>query len=452
MPEYDYDLFVIGAGSGGVRAARMSAQYGAKVAIAEQQYLGGTCVNVGCVPKKLFVYASAFSEEFSAAKGFGWDIPVSPSHHWQRLIHNKNTEIERLNGVYRKLLENSGVDLFESRAILTGPHGVEVGGRSITAKYILIATGGWPTVPDIPGKELAITSNEAFFLEQLPEKIIVVGGGYIAMEFAGIFNGLGVETHLIYRGPKLLRHFDHDVSEALADEVQKRGVRLHLNTDIDFLEQNDAGETVASLTTGEKLVADAVMYATGRAPNTTNLGLEHTAITTTENGAIEVNENYQSAEPSIYALGDVIDRVALTPVAIAEAMSLAAALFDNKSAPLNYSNIPTTVFSQPNLATVGLTEDQAREKYSDIQVYKSRFRPLKQTLGGADEKVFMKLLVDKTSGKVVGCHMLGEHAGEIIQGLAVAMQAGATKADFDATVGIHPTVAEEFVTMRNPSS
>ena len=447
---YDYDLFVIGAGSGGVRAARMAAQYGAKVAVAEQQHLGGTCVNVGCVPKKLFVYASEFSGEFSAAKGFGWDIQQPPKHQWQRLIANKNAEIERLNGIYGNLLDGSGVELFESKATITGPNRLKVGENTVTAERILIATGGYPFVPQFTGSELAITSNEAFYLEDLPEKIIVVGGGYIAVEFAGIFNGLGVETHLIYRGPMFLRGFDDDIREALAAEMRNKGVQLHFDTNIEALEKAENGQINATLTNGSTLTAGQVMYATGRKANLQGLGVENTAVEVRDNGSIVVNDDFQTAEPGIYAIGDVIDRVALTPVAITEAMSLSATLYKGENHPVDYDNIPTAVFSQPNIGTVGLSEQQAREQYGDIRVYKSQFRAMKQTLGGGDDKVLMKLIVDNASDKVIGCHMLGDHAGEIIQGIGIAIKAGATKADFDNTVGIHPTAAEEFVTMREP--
>ena len=449
---YDYDLFVIGAGSGGVRAARMAAQYGAKVGVAEQQHLGGTCVNVGCVPKKLFVYASEFAGEFGAAKGFGWDIQQPPEHQWQRLIANKNAEIERLNGIYGNLLDGSGVDLFESKATITGPNQLKVGENTVTAERILIATGGYPFVPQFSGSELAITSNEAFYLEHLPEKIIVVGGGYIAVEFAGIFNGLGVETHLIYRGPMFLRGFDDDIREALAAEMKNKGVQLHFDNNIEALEKAENGQINATLTDGSTLSAGQVMYATGRKANLQGLGVENTAVEVRDNGSIVVNDDFQTAEPGIYAIGDVIDRVALTPVAITEAMSLSAALYKNENHPVDYDNIPTAVFSQPNIGTVGLSEQQAREQYGDIRVYKSQFRAMKQTLGGGDDKVLMKLIVDNASDKVIGCHMLGDHAGEIIQGIGIAIKAGATKANFDNTVGIHPTAAEEFVTMREPVS
>jgi len=448
---FDYDLFVIGAGSGGVRMARMSAQYGAKVAVAEEQHLGGTCVNVGCVPKKLFVYASEFAESFHNSQGFGWNLTGEKTHNWKTLIENKNTEITRLNGTYRNLLVNSGCDLIESRAIVTGPNSVEVAGKIVTAKYILVATGGYPFVPDVQGKELAITSNEAFFLPELPKKIVVVGGGYIAVEFAGIFNGLGVETHLVYRGPKILRTFDQDLSELLPEEMAKKGIHIHLHANVKSITELANGSKITTLTNGETLEVGEVMYATGRKPYVEGLGLETTAIELNQAGAIQVDEEFRTAEPSIFAIGDVIDRVQLTPVALAEGMALSGMLFNNKPFQMDYSDIATAVFSQPNIGTVGLTEAQARDQYSDIDVYRSSFKAMKQTLAGGDEKTFMKLIVDKASDRVVGCHMLGESAGEIMQGIGIAFKAGATKAHFDATIGIHPTSAEEFVTMRTPS-
>jgi glutathione reductase (NADPH) len=449
-PTFDYDLFVIGAGSGGVRMARMSAQYGAKVAIAEEQHLGGTCVNVGCVPKKLFVYAAEFSESFHNAQGFGWSLTGQQTHNWPTLLHNKNAEIERLNGVYRNLLVNSGCDLIESRAVVTGPNSVQVGGKTVTAKYILVATGGYPFVPEVEGKALAITSNEAFYLPDLPEKIIIVGGGYIAVEFAGIFNGLGVEVDLVYRGPKILRTFDQDLSSLLPIEMEKKGIHIHLNANIDSIVESATGTKIATLTNGETIEAGEVMYATGRKPYVEGLGLETTSVALNNAGAIQVDEQFRTAEPSIFAVGDVIDRVQLTPVALAEGMALSGMLFNNQPFKMDYSDIATAVFSQPNIGTVGLTETQARDQFVDIDIYKSSFKAMKQTLAGGDEQTFMKLIVDKSSDRVVGCHMLGESAGEIMQGIGIAIKAGATKAHFDATIGIHPTSAEEFVTMRTP--
>ena len=446
MSQYDYDLFVIGAGSGGVRAARMAAQYGARVAIAEQQYLGGTCVNVGCVPKKLFVYASSFSEEFATAQSFGWH-EAHRAFDWQTLLQNKNREIERLNAIYGKLLDASGATLYSDRATVAGPHEISVGGNHYTSRYILVCTGGTPYVPTFPGSDKVITSDDAFFLETLPETIAIVGGGYIAVEFAGIFHGLGVDTHLIYRGPLFLRGFDQDLRESLAEQMQDKGIHLHFDCNVESVTESKSGLR-ATLNNGATLDADTIMYATGRVPNTQGLGLDTTAVVLKDNGAIEVDDHFQTQESSIYALGDVIDRMALTPVAIAEGMILADNLFRDADRTMNYDNIPTAVFSQPHLGTVGLTEEQARERYASVEVFRSEFKPMKQSLGKTNEKVLMKLVVDAKSDRVLGCHMLGEGAGEIIQGLAVAVKAGAKKADFDATVGIHPTAAEEFVTMR----
>ena len=450
MADFDVDLFVIGAGSGGVRTARMCAQQGLRVMIAEAQYLGGTCVNVGCVPKKLFVYASAFSEEFRASRGFGWTLGEA-RFDWPTLRDNKNREIERLNGIYGNLLQNAGVELVTGWAKILGPNEVEVDGKRYRCAKILIATGGTPFVPEFHGSELAITSNDAFYLDQLPEKIIVVGGGYIAVEFAGIFNGLGVETHLLYRGPLFLRGFDQDVRETLKEEMEKQGIALHFSSDIEKLEAMENG-CRATLNSGDTLEAGLVMYATGRRPKIDNLGLENTAVETQDNGSIVVDDYFQTAEPSIYAIGDVIGRVELTPVAITEGMALTKTLVSGVPTTVDYSNIPTAVFSQPNTASVGLTEEQARQAHGDdLSVYRSRFRAMKETLGGGDGKVFLKLIVQNSTDRVIGCHMVGEGAGEIIQGMAVAIKAGATKADFDATIGIHPTAAEEFVTMREPS-
>ncbi|MEQ9487647.1 MAG: glutathione-disulfide reductase [Alphaproteobacteria bacterium] len=446
MADYDFDLFTIGAGSGGVRASRMAAGYGAKVAVAEDRYLGGTCVNVGCVPKKLFVYASHYREEFHEAAGFGWDVR-SAEFDWSTLIENKNTEISRLNGIYRNLLSNAGVTLFEDRATVLDAHTVDVGGKRVTAERILIATGGWPSVPDIPGKEHIVTSNEAFFLDRLPKRAVIVGGGYIAVEFAGIFNGLGVETSQLYRGPLFLRGFDEDVRSFLAEEMTKKGVDLRFNANITAIEE-DAGGYRATLEDGSVLETDLVMYATGRHPNTAGLGLEQAGVNLAPNGSVIVNDDFQTSVPSIYALGDVIDRVALTPVAIAEGMVFSWNTYRTGGKKMDYRDIPTAVFSQPAIGTVGLTEDQARAKYEAIDIYQSEFRALKHTLSGSSERTMMKLIVDKASDRVVGAHMIGPEAGELTQGLGIAMKAGATKADFDATIGIHPTSAEEFVTMR----
>ena len=445
--EFDYDLFVIGAGSGGVRAARMAASKGKKVAVAEERYLGGTCVNVGCVPKKLFVYASQFPELFHASAGFGWTLPQQPTLDWATLRDNKTAEIERLNGIYNSLIDNSGADLFDGRATIAGPNLVSVNGKTYKARTILVATGGWPYIPEFPGSEHALSSNEMFFLEKLPNKAVVVGGGYIAVEFAGILNGLGVETHLIYRGPVLLRSFDRQMAEKIAEGMVAKGIHLYLNTEIDEIKKS-ATDLSVSLNGQGSLEAGLVLYATGRRPNTQGLGLETSSVVTDDNGAILADENFATADPSIYALGDVIDRVQLTPVAIQEAMVLVDHLYGEGQASIDYSNIPTAVFCQPELGTVGLSEEQARLEYQDIAVYISDFKPMLQTLGGGAERITMKLIVDTVSDKVVGCHMVGEHAAEIIQGMGVALKAGATKAHFDATVGIHPSAAEEFVNMR----
>ena len=450
MAEYDYDLYVIGAGSGGVRCARMSASYGARVAVAEELYLGGTCVNVGCVPKKLFSYGSHYPAAFEDAAGYGWNVGESTLD-WKRLIENKNREIERLNGIYRTILGDSDVTIHEARASLKDAHTVLVGGEEVTADKILVATGGWPTVPDFPGKEHAITSNEAFFLEDLPKRVIMVGGGYIAVEFAGILHGYGSHVTQLYRGDMFLRGFDQDLRSHLAAEMLKQGIDLRFNANIASLEKT-ADEVVATLEDGSTLEADVVMYATGRAPNTRNIGLEELGVEIKKDGSIVVDDQFKTSVDNIYALGDVIDRFQLTPVAIAEAMVLSGNLFNGQNLSTDYADIPTAVFSHPNIGTVGLSEEQAREEYADIDVYKSDFKPMLHTLSGRDERTLMKLIVDKASDRVVGCHMVGPDAGEIIQGMGVALKAGATKAQFDATVGIHPTAAEEFVTMREPVS
>ena len=445
---YDYDLFVIGAGSAGVRAARMSAGFGARAAIAEERYLGGTCVNVGCIPKKLLVYAAHFSEDFADARAFGWDAPEA-SFNWTRLIENKNREIARLNGVYERLLVDAGAQLIRGRAKLLGPHTLDVAGKQFTAERILIATGGWPSIPDIPGRELVISSNEAFFLERLRARTIIVGGGYIAVEFAGIFNGLGVETALIYRGPLFLRGFDREVREFLAGEMRKKGIELVFNESIRRVDANGQGLTV-TLNNGPSRNAGLVLYATGRRPSTAGLGLEAAGVRLDPTGAVIVNDQYQSSVPTIYAIGDVTNRINLTPVATAEGTALARSLFGGGPARVDYRDIPTCVFSQPSIGSVGLTEEEARAECKEIAVYKSSFTPLKHTLTGKDERTFMKLIVDPATDRVLGAHMVGADAGEIIQGIAVAMKAGATKAQFDATLGIHPTAAEEFVTLREP--
>ncbi|CAI8966880.1 MULTISPECIES: glutathione-disulfide reductase [unclassified Pseudomonas] len=447
---YDFDLYVIGAGSGGVRAARFAAGFGAKVGVAESRYLGGTCVNVGCVPKKLLVYGAHFAEDFEQAAGFGWSLDQA-QFDWATLIANKDREINRLNGIYRNLLVNSGVTLHEGHARIVAPHTVEINGERFSAKHILIATGGWPQIPQIPGAEHAISSNEAFFLKTLPKRVLVVGGGYIAVEFAGIFHGLGASTSLLYRGDLFLRGFDGAVRKHLQEELTKRGMDLQFNADIERIDRQADGSLSVTLKDGRKLETDCVFYATGRRPMLDNLGLENTAVKLDQKGFVEVDELYQTAEPSILAIGDVIGRVQLTPVALAEGMAVARRLFKPEQYRLvDYQMIPTAVFSLPNIGTVGLTEEQAREAGHEVQIFESRFRPMKLTLTECQERTLMKLVVDAKTDKVLGCHMVGPEAGEIVQGLAIALKAGATKRDFDETIGVHPTAAEEFVTMRTP--
>ena len=446
MAQFDYDLFTIGAGSGGVRASRMSASFGAKVAVAEERYLGGTCVNVGCIPKKLLVYASHYGEDFDDLAGYGWSVGER-RFDWAKLIANKDKEISRLNGVYRKILADAGVELFEGHAEVVDAHTVAIDGKKITAKYILVAVGSWPAVPKFPGSEYAITSNEVFHLPALPEKVIVVGGGYIGVEFAGIFHGLGAKTTQLYRGDLFLRGFDKDIRSTLADEMRKRGIDLRFNADIAKIEKS-AQTLKATLTDGQMIEAKQILYATGRGSKTPNLGLEKAGVKLKDNGAVAVDEYSKSTVDSIYAIGDCTDRMMLTPVAIAEGMALANTLFNNKPTQPGYLNVPTAVFSTPNCGTVGLTEEEARAQNLKIDVYRSSFKPLKHTLTGRDERTMMKLIVDQANDKVLGCHMVGPEAGEIIQGLAVALNCGATKAQFDQTIGIHPTAAEEFVTMR----
>jgi len=453
MADYDYDLFVIGAGSGGVRAARMAAsQHGKRVGIAENMRLGGTCVMRGCVPKKLMVYASHFSHDFEDAAGYGWTV-APPAFHWPTLVKNKNTELNRLEGVYEGLLSSAGVETINGRGRLLDAHTIEIESRNgstrrVTAETILIATGGWPALPDIPGIEHVITSNEALDLSTLPKRIIIVGGGYIAVEFAGIFNGVGAHVTEVIRGDKILRGFDEDVRDTLQSEMQKAGISIRAGSAGAKIEKTGAGYEL-TLENGDVLEADAIMYATGRSPNTRGIGLEDVGVAMGPNGQVIVDPYSKTNIDNIYAIGDVTDRMALTPVAIAEAMALLRTLYDGKPTAMDYADIPTAVFSQPPIGTVGLTEHQAAADH-DIDVYISRFRPMKYTLSGRDEKTMMKLIVDKKTDKVLGAHMVGVDAGEIAQGLGIALKAGATKAVFDATVGIHPTAAEEFVTMRTP--
>lgn len=446
MAKFDYDLITIGAGSGGVRATRLAGGYGARTAIAEKSRIGGTCVLRGCVPKKLLVYGAHFAHDFEDAASYGWSIE-SADFDWPRLIAAKNRELDRLEKVYESILTTNSVEVLRGTAVLADPHTVEVDGTVKTAERILIATGGWPLMPDIPGIEHVITSNEALDLLQLPRRIVIVGGGYIAVEFAGIFNALGVDVTIVIRAPKILRGFDEDVRDTLADELRKKGITVRGGTEVNAIEKTADGYSL-SVSGGETLETDLVMYATGRKPNTANIGLEAAGVELNPKGAVVVDEWSKSSVDSIFAVGDCTDRVNLTPVAISEGRAFAETQFNGKSIRVSYENIPSAVFSQPPIGSVGLTEDQARERGA-VDVYISRFRPMKHTLTGRDEGIMMKLVVDAASDRVVGCHMVGADAPEIVQGLGIALQCGATKAQFDATIGIHPTAAEEFVTMRD---
>ena len=445
---FDYDLFVIGAGSGGVRAARMSASHGAKVAVAEEYRVGGTCVIRGCVPKKLFVYASHFAEEFVDAAGFGWTV-ADTKFDWPTLVKNKNAEIDRLNGIYIKNLEASGVEILQGRAIVKDANTVTLDGRDITAKYILVAVGGRPFMPQIEGVEHAISSNEAFQIEALPKDIIVVGGGYIAVEFAGIFNGLGVETTLVYRGAQILRGFDNEVRDHFAAEMAAKGVSLKTESDIAAIAKTENGYTV-TYQDGSTQDTGLVMYATGRVPMTDGLGLENAGIELGAKGEIKVDAYSKTNIDSIFAVGDVTARAELTPVAIREGAAFAETVFNDNPIAVDHSIIPTAVFSQPPIGTVGLGEEAAREAGHEIDVYGASFRPMKNTLSGNPEKTLMKLIVDKADDKVLGLHIVGPDSGEMIQAFGVAIKMGATKAQFDATIAVHPTAAEELVTFKQP--
>ena len=449
MTAYDYDLFVLGAGSGGVRAGRMAAAAGARVAVAEERELGGTCVNVGCIPKKLFVYASHFGEAFEDAAGFGWRVGER-SFDWTTLRENKDREIERLNGIYARLLDQAGVELKPGHAHLVDANTVEVEGERHTAETILVAVGSWPELPRIPGIEQGISSNEIFHLESFPERLLVVGGGYIAVEFAGAFHGMGAEVVQLYRGGLFLRGFDDDVRETLAGEMRKTGVDLRFGANVAELERGAAGVR-ATLEDGSTLDADQVLFATGRLPLTRDLGLEAAGVKLGRKGEIEVDAYSRTSVPNVYAIGDCTDRLNLTPMAIHEAMAFVRTVYGGEPTAPDHANVATAVFSQPNIGTVGLTEAEARERHpGDVVVYRSGFRPLLHTLSGRDEQAMMKLVVQRSTDLVLGAHMVGPEAGEIVQGLAIAIRCGATKAQFDATVGIHPTTAEEFVTMREP--
>lgn len=446
MQDFDFDLFVIGAGSGGVRASRIAASHGAKVAVAEERYFGGTCVNVGCVPKKLFSYAAHFHDDFADSAGFGWTGATKATFDWPTMVRNKDIEIKRLNGIYKSILDNNAVTIYESRARISGPNSVVVDGQTVTAKYIMVAVGGWPWVPEFPGSDYAVSSNEIFELEQLPERIVVLGGGYIAVEFASIFARLGVETHLVYRRDQLLKGFDDEVREFITAEMS-RDMTLHMSDDITKIDKNN-NELQVKLQSGGEIRADLVMAATGRRPLTSDLGLDNVNVELSSTGGIEVNDDYQTGEPSIYAVGDVIERMELTPVALAEGQLVARKLFAGANQALSYDNIATAVFCHPNISTVGLSEQQAESAGYQVDCYVSQFRQLKHTLSGNAEKSFIKLVVDQDSDRVLGVHVVAPDAGEVVQGFAVALNCGATKADFDRTIGIHPTMAEELVTMR----
>jgi len=448
VARYDYDLITIGGGSGGVRASRLAAATGARVALIEEGRLGGTCVNAGCIPKKLFSYAAHFASDFTDAAGYGWDVGAR-SFDWPRLIANKDREIARLNGVYGRLLDAAGAEVIFARGRLVDGHTVEAGGRRMSAQHILVATGSRPVVPRVPGAELAITSDQAFHLERLPQRVILVGGGYIAVEFASIFNGLGSRVTLVHRREQMLRGFDDELGSVLAEEMAAHGVTLRLGSQIARIER-EKNALAAHLESGEVLAADAVMYATGRAPNTRDMGLEQAGVALSDNGGITADEFFATSVPSVYAIGDAIDRMMLTPVAIAEGAALVQALFKGGPRRMDYENVPTAVFSHPNVGTVGLSETEARSRHGAVKVFKTRFRPLKATLSGSPGRMFMKLVVDPGTDRVLGAHMVGDGAGEIIQGVAIALKCGATKSQFDATIGIHPTSAEEFVTLREP--
>ena len=453
MSDFDVDLFVIGAGSGGVRASRIAANYGAKVMVAEEYRVGGTCVIRGCVPKKLMVYASRFAEEFEDAAGYGWTLG-EPKFDWATLIANKDREIDRLEAAYVANMERSGVEIVRSRAVIEDAHTVRLvaSGKIVRAKYILVATGGWPSNgADIAGLEHVISSNEVFHLKELPKRILIQGGGYIAVEFAGVFRGLGSEVTLVYRGDNILRGFDDDVREHLRLEMERRGIKIITRQTVDAIEKVDHGLCV-SFTDHESQVVDQVLFATGRRPNVTGLGLEKVGVKLNAKGAIEVDEYSQTSVPHIYAVGDVTDRVALTPVAIREGHAFADNVFGGKSISVDHSDIPTAVFSEPEVGVIGLTEAQARRDFERIDIYKTSFRPMKATLAARNTRSFFKLIVDGVTDRVLGCHIVGPDAGEIIQAVGIAVKMRATKADFDNVVAVHPTAAEELVTMRTKAA
>jgi glutathione reductase (NADPH) len=455
MNEFDFDLLVVGGGSGGVRAARFAAQRGARVAAVEAAAMGGTCVNVGCIPKKLYSYAGHYAQTFREAAGYGWHVGET-TFDWDTLKANRAQEIGRLNGIYNDLLTGAGVRVITGWATLADAHTVKVGTQSFTAKTLLLATGGTPYVPDIAGREHVVTSDQMFDLTPFPRKLIVVGGGYIACEFASIFHGLGADVTLVPRGGRLLAAFDQDISRFVEQELRKVGIHVRLNATVEQVAPEHGADHAlrVTLAPGEMLPADAILFATGRTPNTAGLGLEAAGVKLDPKGAVVVDEHYRSSAPSIYAVGDVSTRVQLTPVAAAEAMALVDHLLGplpgRKARSVGYEFIPTAVFTHPSVGTVGYTEAAARAKFGRVTIFRTEFKALKHTLSGMAERTLMKLVVDTASDRVVGVHMVGPDAGEIVQGFAVALQAGATKAQFDSTIGIHPTVAEEFVTMREP--
>jgi glutathione reductase (NADPH) len=452
MSDYDVDLFVIGGGSGGVRAARIAAQHGARVALAEEYRLGGTCVIRGCVPKKLLVYASRFHGDFEDAAGYGWTIPRA-TFDWPTLIANKDKEIGRLETAYGSLLERAGVRVFKSRATVADAHTVQVaGGERVRAAYILISTGGTPSYGNsIPGIEHAISSNEAFHLQEFPHRIVIQGGGYIALEFAGIFSGLGSQVTVIYRGENILRGFDDEVRQHVRADMEKRGIRVVTGCTVAAIERGGAHYSVQS-SSGYRIPADRVMFATGRIPNVTKLGLKEVGVEIAKNGGIAVDEYSRTTVPSVYAVGDVTNRINLTPVAIREGHAFADTVFGGKPTKVDHTNVPTAVFSEPEVGAVGFTEAEARARFNQTDIYKSMFRPLKATLSGRDTTVLLKLVVDGQTDRVVGCHIVGEGAAEMVQMATIAIKMGASKADFDATMALHPTIAEELVTMRTRSA
>ena len=452
MADYDYDLFVIGAGSGGTRASRISSAYGARVAVAEEYRVGGTCVIRGCVPKKLLVYGAHFAEDLKDARRFGWNVPDC-AFDWATLRDNVMGEVDRLNGLYTQGLENNGVEIILERATVTGAHEVTLAsGKKVTAKYILVAVGAHPHSPEFPGSELGITSNEVFHLDKLPRRVMIAGAGYIANEFAGIFNELGSQVTLINRSSVILRGYDESIRDRLLQISLTKGIEFRFNSEFESIEKQEDGCLKVKTTGHDSVEVDCVLFATGRVPNTQGLGLAEAGVELDANGAIKVDENNRSSVDSIYAVGDVTNRVNLTPVAIREGHAFADTVFGGKTVRVDHGNIPTAVFTQPEVGTVGMTEDEARAAFTHVDIYKTDFRSIKSTISGSDSRVLMKLIVDGASDVVVGCHIVGPEAAELIQILGICIKLKATKADFDATVAVHPSAAEELVTMRTPTA